>query len=366
MPEYIPEESLVELRKHGIYLNGTKKVAVHKYIVEINREISSRINNCRHLLPEWVVWDYMKSLFLMPDGLQPQGVYNELKDRYYPNKTMYPYTCYINWTPSLVGNLLENDRKFLNIIYHQNGQQFKDYNYVMKMGDKKKQDILNFIEDSHALDIIVDCENADPYRLAVALNNLSEDVSHSIEKLILIDDPNTSKAWEYFEKLVPDYTIEYIRMNRISERKSLVDIGLTAALFKEYYENNIDSFIICSSDSDFWAVIEALPDVNFLVLVENEGLGRGLMNALTEAGVPYAYTEEFYAGEGETMGVKTRVLLSEFREKVEGVLDINLKCILEETLREFYIPLNEDEKKQFFNRFVKTMQINIKMTAPYK
>lgn len=60
-----------------------------------------------------------------------------------------------------------------------------------------KFNIDEFIEDSSKLDIIVDCENSDPYKLAVTLNSLDEPVADKIHRLILIDDPNTVKAWRF-------------------------------------------------------------------------------------------------------------------------------------------------------------------------
>lgn len=39
---------------------------------------------------------------------------------------------------------------------------------------------------------------------------------------------------------------------RVMENKSLVDIMLTARVCKKDFANDVDSFIIASSDSDYW------------------------------------------------------------------------------------------------------------------
>ena len=36
------------------------------------------------------------------------------------------------------------------------------------------------------------------------------------------------------------------------------------------YKNDVDSFVIVSSDSDYWGLISSLPDAHFLVMIERE------------------------------------------------------------------------------------------------
>ena len=68
MPEYIPPESIEQLRLDGVsfFKNSSKKL--YQHIVEINRLISDRINNCKKYFPLWLNWQYVKELFIMPDG----------------------------------------------------------------------------------------------------------------------------------------------------------------------------------------------------------------------------------------------------------------------------------------------------------
>ena len=41
-------------------------------------------------------------------------------------------------------------------------------------------------------------------------------------------------------------------IERIKQNKSLVDIKLTARACQEHYQKQVDSFVIVSSDSDYW------------------------------------------------------------------------------------------------------------------
>lgn len=359
VPDLIPTDTFRQLKKDGVYFVKGSRQSVHRYLIDANLEISNRINNCKDLFPTWVVWDYIKNLFIMPNGLDDNDLYKEMNEYYFPFKGLYPYTCYINWRPTDVGNLLENDRKLLTTIYEQNGTTFTNLNCITQLGESTKEDIVDFIKKNNQLDIIVDCENANPFRLAVALKELSPILSDTIEKLILINDPNAPKVWDYFENLVTGYNVEQVQMNRINERKSLVDIGLTAKLCEEYYTNQIDSFIICSSDSDFWGVIKSLPSANYMVLVEHDRVGIDLKKALTSAGILYVYTDEFYEGEDEESGIKNRAILHELKGRINESLNINTMYLLNDILKDVFVNFTDEEKEQFLKNFIKSHKIEM-------
>lgn len=61
MPEYIPPESIEQLRLDGVsfFKNSSKKL--YQHIVEINRLISDRINNCKKYFPLWLNSVYTRS-----------------------------------------------------------------------------------------------------------------------------------------------------------------------------------------------------------------------------------------------------------------------------------------------------------------
>ena len=55
----LSQDCVMVFRKSSPYLG--------QYIIDINRLISDRINNCRALFPTWLNWEYLKSLFIMPE-----------------------------------------------------------------------------------------------------------------------------------------------------------------------------------------------------------------------------------------------------------------------------------------------------------
>ena len=48
-------------------------VKLYQHIVVINRLISERVNNCRGLFPLRINWEYIKDIFIMPDGYTEEG-----------------------------------------------------------------------------------------------------------------------------------------------------------------------------------------------------------------------------------------------------------------------------------------------------
>ena len=89
LPDYIPQECLDELGEDGISIVRSNST-LSQYIIEINRHISNRINNCKTLFPLWLNWEYIKKLFIMPNGLTDAGIKAAAAD-YYANKNHYPY-----------------------------------------------------------------------------------------------------------------------------------------------------------------------------------------------------------------------------------------------------------------------------------
>ena len=47
-------------------------------------------------------------------------------------------------------------------------------------------------------------------------------------------------------------------------------MSVAMAITKEFYANNTDSFMLVASDSDYWAMLDQLPEANFLMMVERE------------------------------------------------------------------------------------------------
>ena len=111
MPEILPMSSMQQLSNDGISFIKKSSTKLCHHIIEINRLISDRINNCKSLFPIWINWAYIKELFIMPNGLTEDGM-KDAADIYYASLSCYPYQMYINWVPMDEGNVLYNDKKF--------------------------------------------------------------------------------------------------------------------------------------------------------------------------------------------------------------------------------------------------------------
>ena len=355
LPEYIPQDSLMELMNDGINIvkaRGTPS----QYIIDINNHISNRINNCKALFPLWLKWDYVRKLFLMPNGLTESGIKIAAAD-YYANKNRYPYQVYINWAYADAGNILYNDKKFVSLLYESNEDYFTDLSKVSDAGNLTKAGIYNFLDRSERVVVVVDCENSDPYKLYATLNNLNQEaLLNKICKIILYDDIHTTSAWKILERFT-QIPIEHVLIERIKENKSLVDIRLTTGTCREFYTNQVDSFILVSSDSDYWGLISAMPEVRFFVMVESEKCSPTIKNALINAGISYCYIDDFCTGNSND--IKIAAVLGEVRQALDQAFHLNLREILDEADKSTRADLTTAEKNQFFDKYIKNMRIEI-------
>ena len=286
-----------QLRLDGVsfFKNSSKKL--YQHIVEINRLISDRINNCKKYFPLWLNWQYVKELFIMPDGLQESGT-KAAASLYYQYRACYPYQVYMNWAPKDEGNVLYNDKKFVTLLYQWHDDYFTEYSKVSDAGSYIKGSIYEFIATSEKVVLVVDCENSDPYKLCATLKSLDYQHTKKIASIILFDDVHTASAWRILESFTK-IPVEHILIERVKQNKSLVDIMLTARACQEHYKNNVDSFVIVSSDSDYWGLISSLSEARFLVMIERGHSSPDLRNALLNAGIFYCYIDDFYSGDSE-------------------------------------------------------------------
>ena len=355
MPECVPIECINQLASDGIFIKSNQKPGQH--IIDFNRNISDRINNCKDLFPIWITWEYIKNIFIMPNGLTENGT-RDAAEAYYAHKSWYPYQVYINWPPSDEGNILFNDKKFTTLLYQWNNDSFTDNSKVSDASELTKSNIYEFIEASQKTVFVVDCENSDPYKLCAALRNLNAKFLRKITKIILFDDVNASTGWRMLEAFT-NITVEHILIERIKSNKSLVDIKLTAETCKEFYQNNVDSFVIVSSDSDYWGLITSVrkQGAKFLVMLEYEKTGPDIKNALTGESIFYCYIDDFYTGNSND--IKISALLKELRLYLERSVCVNVFEMMEAALRATRIEMPPHEEKQFINKYIKPMQIAI-------
>ena len=355
MPEYVPSDSLNQLTADGINFIKKSSTKLAHHIIEINRLISDRINNCKPLFPLWINWQYIKDIFIMPNDLTEEGT-KLAADLYYSNLSYYPYQVYINWIPADEGNVLYNDKKFATLLYQWHNDYFGEMSKVSDAGTYVKSNICDYIEDSDKVVVVVDCENSDPYKLVATLKNLNSDYTQKIASIILFDDVHTASAWRILEEFTK-IPVEHMMIERVKQSKSLVDIMLTARACQEHYTNNVDSFIIVSSDSDYWGLIQSLPYARFLVMIEREKCGPDMKAALVSSGIFFCYIDDFYSANAEE--IKHSALFREMYRYIDNHVQLNVNEMFSEALRATRIDMADAEKKQFFHRYIRSMQMSI-------
>ena len=354
MPDLIPQDCLTQLEDDGVPIIKAN-CKLNQYIIDINRHITNRINNCKVLF-HWLRWDYIKDLFIMPNGLTETGIKTAAAE-YYANKGRYPYQVYINWSYGDHGNILFNDKKFATLLYEANEDCFTDLSKVTDASDLTKESIYDFLEDSDRTVVMVDCENSDPYKLYAMLNNLDQQaLLDRIYKIILCDDVNTTTAWDILERFT-DIPVEHLEIQRVSNRKSIVDQALSVQAVIEHFENNADSIMLFSSDSDYWRLYGRLKNVRYYVMVENGKFGTDNRNALMEAGIPFCYIDDFCTGNSNK--IKTDAMQREITRFLEEAVRLNVHDMLRNAYLATRAEMSEAEKKQFYDRYIKNMRLVI-------
>lgn len=348
------KDDIAVLRKYDIEIIKAN-YKVNKYLADINMLISQRIPTVKELFPEWVKWEYIKSLFIMPKGQNEESIKAESK-KFSTSRLYYPFTRYIHWMPVDEGNILLNDEKFLKILYRQFKDEFLDISKVKDASETVKTNIYDFIRKNESTVIVVDCENSDAYKLASVLTQLDPDEIEHIKKIMLYDDVHTTKAWSFL-KGITKIPVEHILVDRIKENKSLVDMKMCAGVSASYYRDSISSFILCSSDSDFWGLISSLPEANFLVMIEYSKCGPDIKNALIENGTYYCSIDDFCTG--NIKNFKAAVVRSELESRVKDLVNINTNELLDDIFTTLRMDISEAEKQNFYKKYIQSMSLHI-------
>ena len=355
LPEYIPQKSLVELESDGISIQKVN-YRLNNYTMDINDHIRSRISNCRQFFPDWVNWDYVKNIFLMPNGTKETGVIEEA--RYYSaHKNSFPFHVYLNWGSEECGNILYHDGNFLKSLYEMNEDIFTDMSKVRDASEETKTSIYDYLKDSTKAAIIVDCENSDPYKLYAVLKNLDQkELLSKISSIVLFDDFHTTAAWSILKEFT-EIPVDYHQIDRVKENKSLVDQTLMIIATKMALRENVDSFILAASDSDYWALMRELPESRFLVMGEYSKMGPDLKMAMEENRIMFCYIDDFCTG--NIAEIKERIFGKEIREQVESLVHIDLNDLLGEALERTRMNLTADEKEAYYKRLVRDIGVKI-------
>jgi len=356
LPDLIPQEVVSQLAQDGVELIKPNHAA-EQYLIDINALLAKCIDTCQSEFPLWLKWDYIRSLFLMPNGNTSHGT-KAAFEKFHKNMMQYPYQVYLNWIFfGDEGNILYNDEKLVNLLYRMNNDSFSQVEKTSDVGVDSKAKIYDFILNSNRTIMVVDCENVDPYKLNAMLHALDQTQLEKLGKIILIDDAlYTPGAWEYLE----EYTflnVERVITHRLKEQKYLVDITLSVRVAKEFYQGNADSFLLLSSDSDFWALVNDLQEARFFILAEREKCSSKFLNALYSEGTPYGFIDRFCAGNCDLFKQKT--LVEQLQKRLDSIFKVNLSALLSDVINDNRAVMSETERKQFFGRYVKPMRVSI-------
>lgn len=359
--EFFDKNDIIQLEKWGIPVTQVN-FRSSLYMEHFNNLIQEHIDDCKELFPDWLKWEYLRSLFLMPKNKKTDIAKSEFA-KYMGNMEYYPYQAYIYWQPKDCGNMLFNDQKFVSILYDMNDDYFAEDEKVLDAGESTKTTIYDFIERGERTAIIVDCENSDVYKLYATLKNLNQEELQKVKKIILFDDIHTTHAWSFLSHFT-NIEVEHVEVERVNDYKSLVDIKMTAGACKEFYANDIRSFILVSSDSDFWGLISSLPQAEFLVMIEYSKCGKDIKEALEKSGIFYCSIDDFCSG--NIAELKNYALQEELKAQLEQAFSLNAHTLLETVYRNCRIQASETEQKNFYDRYLRTLQLAMDTDGNYR
>lgn len=377
------KEQIKFLRERGIefvHINMRGTSSVFMNLAFINQYILDNIDKVKPLIPDWVKFEYVRSLFLMPKGNAGPGgslvathqkqinVFNNIRNEmiaYTSNKNSYPYQLYVNWPYTLSekdGNVLFNDEKFLKMLYGANKDIFKAREYVIDAPAEYKESFYDFVEKAGSVAIFVDCENVNPYSFVGMLKGLDSKNISKISEITLFDDEHTSLAWDYVESYLDlDIPITHKEITRVLDNKSLIDTVMTAGVCKAYYEDRVDSVVLASSDSDFWGLITTVSLAKYYILNERSRTSQTIIDRYDEKGIEHCFMDDF--AQDKVQLFKTQVLLGTLRKRITafnetGVWqDMDVDRLADSLFHEAYIwgadTQIEQEKKTFINTYLK-------------
>ena len=93
------------------------------------------------------------------------------------------------------------------------------------------------------------------------------------------------------------------------------------------------------------------------MMIEHEKCGPDIKEALTNSGIFYAYIDDFYSGDSED--IKMSALFQEMNRYIEDSVQLNLHEMFDEALRATRVDMMPSEKKQFFEKYIKPIRMEI-------
>ena len=69
LPDLVPQDAIRQLELDGVNFYKKSSTKLGHHIIEINKLIRDRINNCKNIFPVWLNWEYIREIFNMKNGL---------------------------------------------------------------------------------------------------------------------------------------------------------------------------------------------------------------------------------------------------------------------------------------------------------
>lgn len=355
LPEYIDQDSIALLLRYGVEVQKPNTRA-DEYVFIISKLINERaMDIVKRCFPIWIKPEYLKGIFTVKCGNKKEG--KALAQNFSSKLDNYPYQMFLNFE-SYDGNILFNDEKFMDLLYRKNRDVFTDSSKVSDISSGDKDGFQEFLEAADDIYIVVDCENADVFKVYSMLEGLKKayplNLFKKIKKIKLYDDIHTSSAWKLLQRFT-DIKIDHTLTGRVKEDKSLVDTRLTAGVCDSYHVDHIHDFILVSSDSDFFGLIEARPECNFHLMVERKNVSNYVIDAMDEYDASFCYIDDFCTGNLENLYMDAMRL--EIREFLEKKTYIDLVRLFSTAAHNARLDISPSEVESYCNKYSKDIHI---------
>ena len=140
------------------------------------------------------------------------------------------------------------------------------------------------------------------------------------------------------------------------EAKSQVDVRMAAGVCREHYKNGVSSFILAASDSDYWGLIQEMPDAKFLVMYEYEKCSPSLKAELAQRGIFFCALNDFNTSDAR---IRELALLYEMEDYLAEHMSVNVKEMFETAITNTRIDMTEIETAQFRRKYIQPMRLSV-------
>ena len=92
-------------------------------------------------------------------------------------------------------------------------------------------------------------------------------------------------------------------------------------------------------------------------MIEHDKCGPDMKAALVNSGIFYCYLDDFYSGDSDEL--KTNAIFQEMRNYMEKAVRLNVNDMFNDALRATRIEMTPAERQQFYDKYIKTLQLSI-------